>query len=262
MEKTHKEQVRELLNSIETGETAPVAYINAENYTQHNPIAADGLEGFGEVLAGLKDYPEDARVNVVRIFEDGDYVFSHTEYNFFGEKIGFDIFRFEDDKIVEHWDNMQQKPVENNPSGHSMTDGPTTAFNSERTEENKVVAEEFVRDILMGENLSLIEEYFDRGNLIQHNPLVGDGLEAMQRAFVEMQDAEMTMEYHRICKVLGEGNFVLSVSEGLYGEGGGVPTVFYDLFRVENYKIAEHWDVIEAVPSKEDSKNSNGKAHF
>ena len=51
-----------------------------------------------------------ARVNTVRVFEDGDFVFAHTEYDFFGPKIGFDIFRFEDGKIVEHWDNLQEKP--------------------------------------------------------------------------------------------------------------------------------------------------------
>lgn len=262
MEKTRKEQVRELLKSIETGAQEPFAYINAEKYTQHNPIAADGVEGFGEVLEGLKDYPEEATVNVVRVFEDEDYVFAHTEYNFFGEKIGFDIFRFEDDKIVEHWDNMQQRPVENNLSDRTMTDGVTTAFNVERTDENKVVAEEFVRNILMGENIDEVEKYFDKGSLIQHNPMVGDGLEAMQRAFVQMEEMGVTMEYLRICKVLGEGNFVLVVSEGLYGDNGGELTVFYDLFRIENYKIAEHWDVIEAVPAKEDSKNNNGKASF
>ena len=37
--------------------------------------------------------------------------FLHTDYNFFGPKIGFDIFRFEDGKIVEHWDNLQETPA-------------------------------------------------------------------------------------------------------------------------------------------------------
>ena len=49
-----------------------------------------------------------AKVNTVRVFQDGDFVFTHTDYNVFGPKIGFDIFRFEDGKIVEHWDNLQE----------------------------------------------------------------------------------------------------------------------------------------------------------
>jgi len=87
---THKEKVVALLNSLENGDHAPVAYINPNKYIQHNLMVGDGLAAFGELLqhkpaSGFK-------VKVVRVFEDGDYVFSHTEYDFFGPKIGFDIF--------------------------------------------------------------------------------------------------------------------------------------------------------------------------
>lgn len=52
------------------------------------------------------------------------------------------------------------------------------------------------------------------------------------------------MRYHKIHKVLGSGDFVLVVSEGVFGKEDShtkAPKVaFYDLFRVENGKIAEH----------------------
>jgi len=64
------------------------------------------------------------------------------------------------------------------------------------------------------------------------------------------------MRYTRVHRVLGEGNFVLAMSEGTFG---GNPTSFYDLFRVENGKIAEHWDTIETIPPKSEWKNANGK---
>jgi predicted SnoaL-like aldol condensation-catalyzing enzyme len=47
-------------------------------------------------------------VNTVRVLQDGDFVATHTEYNFFGPKAGFDIFRFENGLIVEHWNNLQE----------------------------------------------------------------------------------------------------------------------------------------------------------
>jgi predicted SnoaL-like aldol condensation-catalyzing enzyme len=56
--------------------------------------------------------------------------------------------------------------------------------------------------------------------------------------------------------VLGEGNFVLTVSEGNFA---GKPSSFYDLFRVEAGKIAEHWDTIETIPPKSEWQNVNGK---
>lgn len=65
----------------------------------------DGLAGFGAALATLPK--GSARVHTVRAFQDGNFVFTHTDYNFFGPKIGFDIFRFEDGKIVEHWDVIE-----------------------------------------------------------------------------------------------------------------------------------------------------------
>ena len=71
-----------------------------------------------------------------------------------------------------------------------------------------------------------------------------------------MAKAGITMKYDKIHKVLGEGNFVLVMSEGKFG---GKHIAFYDLFRVENGKIAEHWDTIEPIPEKKDHKNPNGK---
>jgi len=37
--------------------------------------------------------------------------------DFFGPRIGFDIFRFEDGLIVEHWDILQEIVTEPSPSG-------------------------------------------------------------------------------------------------------------------------------------------------
>lgn len=66
----------------------------------------------------------------------------------------------------------------------------------------------------------------------------------------------ITMKYDKIHQVLGESNFVLAISEGHLG---GRHSAFYGLFRVENGKIAEHWDTIEAIPVRADWKNDNCK---
>ena len=82
-----QQRVVNLLKAIETGASEPVAAINAERYTQHNLGVADGLAGFGALLAQLPK--GSARVNTRRVFQDGPVVFAHTEYDFFGPKIGF-----------------------------------------------------------------------------------------------------------------------------------------------------------------------------
>ena len=201
--------------SIETGATEPIAYINANHYTQHNLGVADGLAGFGAALAALKDFPEAAKVNTVRVFQDGNFVVAHTDYNFFGPKIGFDIFRFEDGKIVE--------------------------------------------DVLMGQHPEKIASYYDGNNYIQHNPGIADGLDGLGAALSAMAHQGIEMKYDTLHKVLGKGNFVLTVSEGILG---GVHTSFYDLFRIENGKIAEHWDTIESILPEDKRLNANGKFGF
>jgi predicted SnoaL-like aldol condensation-catalyzing enzyme len=57
-------------------------------------------------------------------------------------------------------------------------------------------------------------------------------------------------------RLLAEGSFVLSVSEG---DLNGNNTAFYDLFRIDKKKIVEHWDTTEKVPDKSEWKNDNGK---
>jgi len=252
-----KQKVVDLLKAIETGAREPVGYINPNHYTQHNLGVADGLAGFGAVLAQL---PKDsAKVNTVRVFEDGNFVFAHTDYNFFGPKIGFDIFRFEDGKIVEHWDNLQDKPQAPNPSGHTMIDGPTTATDLDKTVASKAIVQAFVEDILVKGHMEKLAVYIDGDAYIQHNPNIGDGLSGLGTALKAMAAAGVTMKYDRVHKVLGEGDFVLTVSEGQFG---GKPTAFYDLFRVASGKIVEHWDTIETIAAESDWKNTNGKFNF
>src|SRR5271166_6936559 len=146
MPPSRKQQVVDLLKSLETKNPVPFAYVNPNKYIQHNLQVGPGPEG---VAALIQIMPPDASVNTIRVFEDGDYVFAHTEYNFFGPKVGFDIFRFEDGLIVEHWDNLQETATEPSPSGHTMIDGPTEAIDLEKTERNKTLVRSFVEDVLV-----------------------------------------------------------------------------------------------------------------
>ncbi len=251
---SNKSKVTALLKSIETGDAAPVANVNPNKYIQHNLAVGEGLDGFGAVLQALPK--GSAKVNTVRAFADGDFVFTHTEYNFFGPKIGFDIFRFEDGKIVEHWDNLQETPKQANPSGHTMIDGATAVTDLDKTAANKTLVRNFVEDILVNGKLDKLASYYDGDNYVQHNPQIADGLSGLGAALQAMAKQGITMKYDRVHKVLGEGNFVLVVSEGNFA---GQHSSFYDLFRVQNGKIAEHWDTIETIPAKAQWKNGNGK---
>ncbi len=249
-----KQQVQNLLKSIETGDSAAVAIVNPAKYIQHNPETHEGGEGLAALFKRLSRMSP--RVNIVRVFEDGEYVFAHTEYDFSTSKIGFEIFRFEDGLVVEHWDNLQERPGAPNPSGHTMVDGPTEPSELDKTQDNKALVRAFVDDILINGRMDKLAAYFDGDTYTQHNPQIADGLSGLGAALEEFAKQGIVMKYDRIHRVLGEGDFVLVSSEGSFA---GEHSSFYDLFRVADGKIAEHWDTIDAIPARDQWKNENGK---
>lgn len=257
MELSKKDKAIAVLESLETGAHEPIGYINADKYIQHNLAVADGLEGFGAIM---KNAPEGGfKVKVIRAFEDQDYVFTHTIYDFFGPKIGIDVFRFEDGKIVEHWDNLiEVQPA--NPSGHTQTDGAIELTNLDSTTANKKVVNDFIEEVLLNHQMDKVTSYINPEKYIQHNPAVADGLEGFGEAMKYFAENGLVMEYTKLHKVLGQGNFVLAISEGKFGKGDH--TAFYDLFRLENGRIVEHWDVIETILPEAQRKNTNGKFNF
>lgn len=249
-----KDQICALLKGIETGDAASVAVVNEDKYIQHNPQTHEGSEGLAALFKRLsKSSP---RVNIVRVFSDGAYVFAHTEYDFDSSNVGFEVFRFEDDLAVEHWDNIQQRQGPN-PSGHSMVDGPTEAIDLDKTEYNREIVRSFVEEILLNGKFDTLDAYIDDKRFTEHNPRIGDGLSALRSALSDPASNEgITIKYSRKHRLLAEGDFVLSVSEGSVN---GVHSSFYDLYRVARGRIVEHWDTTEAIPPRSEWKNENGK---
>ncbi|MCF8715975.1 ester cyclase [Joostella atrarenae] len=88
-------------------------YVGAE-YIQHNPAVANGEKGFIEYFERMqKEYP-DKSITFVRVIAEGDLVALHTHQVWPGndQYVTMDFFRFDEhDKIVEHWDAIQQIPL-------------------------------------------------------------------------------------------------------------------------------------------------------
>lgn len=253
MTSKRKDRIRALLKGIETGDASAVAVVNPNKYIQHNPQTHGGGEGLAALFERLSR--RSPRVNIVRAFEDGDYVFAHTEYDFASSKIGFEVFRFEDDLAVEHWDNIQARQGPS-PSGHTMVDGPTDAVDLTLTEPNRELVRSFIDDVLINRRLEKLERYIDGERYIEHSPRIPDGLPALRSALEATSNKGTRIDYDRMHRVLAEGNFVLAVSEGSYY---GAHSAFYDLFRVDSDRIAEHWSTIEAIAPRSQWKNDNGK---
>ncbi len=251
---SNQDKALALLDSFNTGDKTAIGYVNPKNYIQHNLAVGDGLEGFGAVMANAP--AGGFKANVVRAFSDGDYVVTHTEYDFFGPKAGFDIFRFENGQIVEHWDNLTAITPPN-PSGRTQFDGETEVRDLDKTEVNKAIVRQFAEEVLVNGNMDNLTSLVNPAKYLQHNSQVADGLDGLGNALKYFAENDLVMEYDKVHKILGQGNFVLTVSEGKFGKGDHV--AYYDLFRVEDGQIVEHWDIIETIPPRSEWKNDNGK---
>lgn len=254
---TNKDKALALINTFATGDTDTAAKLLAEGYIQHNLAYGTGRDAFVGSVAYLASAPVKTTVKNIRAFEDGDKVFLQTVYNFAGagEQVAFDIFRFDENgKIAEHWDNLASLAAPN-PSGHTQIDG-TMEKQLIGTEETRKVAAGFVGDVLRGEHPEKLTSYFDGDTYIQHNTGIADGLSGLGAALEALGKQGIQMIYDKTYMVLADGNYALAVSEGSFG---GAHTCYYDLFRVESGKIAEHWDVMETIADQSTWQNQNGK---
>ncbi len=255
---TQIEKAKELINTFVTGDAAKAASLLAKGYIQHNLSYATGRDAFVDSVNYLAAAPVQTKVNNIRAYEDGDKVFLQTVYNFAGagEQVAFDIFRFDSEgKIAEHWDNLADR-AEPNPSGRTQTDHVTAVRDLDKTEENRQLVKDFLYDVMQGNHPGKTPDYFDGDTYIQHNTGIADGLSGLGAALEALASQNIQMIYNTVHQVLAQGNYVLAVSEGTFG---GAPTCYYDLWRVENGKIAEHWDVMETIADRENWQNTNGK---
>lgn len=255
---TNKEKALALINTFASGDSEKAKALLAPGYIQHNLAYGTGADAFVGSVAYLASAPVKTTVNNIRAFEDGDKVFLQTVYNFAGagEQVAFDIFRFDaDGKIAEHWDNLAAK-AEPNPSGHTQVDGYNSLEDLDKTEENRELIKNFLYDVMQGKAPEKTPSYFDGDTYIQHNTGIADGLSGLGAALEALGKQGIQMIYDTVHQVLAEGNYVLAVSEGSFG---GAPTSYYDLWRIKDGKIAEHWDVMETIAEKDTWQNQNGK---
>jgi predicted SnoaL-like aldol condensation-catalyzing enzyme len=209
MAKSSIERVLTVFEGIAAGDAGlAIKSIDPKRYVEHNPLAADGVLGLREYIS---QFPRDNHhLALVRAFQDGPYVFTHAEGEILGRGVFFDLFRFEDGLIVEHW--MFSAPgAPPNKSGHTQTDGPTQAKLWEDTEKNKAFVREYYETIHVCGDHSKIPQYFHGDHCIRHEPGVRDGVSAFKH---DLEELTKHRSIDKIKFVFGQGDFVFIAAEG------------------------------------------------
>jgi predicted SnoaL-like aldol condensation-catalyzing enzyme len=227
----------------------------SQSFVQHDPNIADGISGLKAFVAQIASSSKN-NVAIYRTLMDGDIVMLHSKYEswpgFAGPVIAFDLFRFADEKIVEHWGG-QELEAPPNPSNHTQVDGPTAVVDRDRTEQNRTLVRAFKQVVTVELRFDRVDEFIEGDNYTQHASKVGDGTARMKaRVSGVAKPGSTPVLLPR--RYVAEGNFVLAIVEARTEP----PTANYDLFRVENGRVAEHWDVLSVIPPPDRRKNANG----
>jgi predicted SnoaL-like aldol condensation-catalyzing enzyme len=250
-EQKKTDAVVRLLESLGGRDPHALDVVDQHRYVQHDLRVEDGLVGLKKQLASP---PPGSRVKVVRVLADGDFVITHSEFDVSRPFVAFDVFRFDGNRIVEHWDNVEAKCESPNASGRTQLDGPTEVTDRDKTESNRALVKEYFEVVVIGGHRDRAMQY--RSTFNQHNCFGEDNKSGFQTTSGPFAKPGFVYRVDTLHTVLGQGNFVLAVSEGLFDNQ---PSMFYDFYRIENNMIVEHWDVIEQIPPKQEWRNNNGK---
>jgi len=238
------------LEGIRDGKMEVVDKYTGDRYIQHSTGVADGPQGFKDFFKGFLERTTDRDIRVIRAIEDGSYVFVHVYQNIdngSAKWITTDLFDTDnDDKLVEHWDVIAAYSEET-ASGHDMVLGDFEITDMDKIEQNKALVRMLLVDVFQNGNHENVGQYI-ADEYIQHNANVPDGLDAVKQ-FLATQD----FNYDYVFKVIGQGNYVVSYSKGVYNNQ---ELAMFDIFRCENGKIVEHWDNMEPIPPRGEWTNS------
>ena len=153
------------------------------------------------------------------------------------------------DKLVEHWDIIAPYvEVEKSVSGNDVVLGDFELKDLDKTEENKALVRSFIVDVFQNANHTNLEKYVSTEKYLQHNPNVPNGIEAVKQ-FLATQD----FNYDFVFKVIGQGDHVVSYSKATFN---GQELAVFDIFRIENGLVVEHWDNMETISPREEWANS------
>jgi predicted SnoaL-like aldol condensation-catalyzing enzyme len=128
----------------------------------------------------------------------------------------------------------------------------TASSEAARLEANKKLVLEFYDAMIGRKDFEAGRKYMG-ATYKQHAPYARDGHEGL-REFVDWFRNNFPNHRYEIKRVIAEGDYVML---HVHGMGGPNPygEAVVDIFRVENGKVVEHWDVIQPIPEKLENPN-------
>ena len=223
-------------------------YVSSARYVEHDPALADGIEGIRQSM--FLGPGEERHLKVIRTLRDGPFVLVQSQGALLGREVRFDVFRFEDGGIVEHW-GFSTDGGPPNHSGHTQADGPTEPTHHEDTAKNTAFVRRYYESVHIAGAHDAVRAMV-AADCIRHEPGVTDGVDAFI-ADLAVLTRDRTID--EIVLLIGQGDLVFIAARGT---AHGEPCAYLDLYRVQDETIAERWGFPEEVPPRAASQNANG----
>jgi len=220
-------------------------------YTQHSTGVADGAEGFLAFFEPFIERNPIRDIKIVRIFEDGPWVFCSAYQslnNGAAEWVTMDLFYTDPEGLIlEHWDTIAPYQAQT-VSGEDMVAGTSVVDTTADSVANKKIVLEFSKQVLQ-ENCHSKLELFVAPQLIQHSASIAANLSGLSE-WLQSDDAG---SFDTLFQIAGQGNFVMTYSKRHVRSDD---LAVFDVYRVEDNKIVEHWQNSEVISARENWGNS------
>ncbi len=239
-----------------------------ESYIQHNPSAPTGRAAFKEIFSSFvprqDEVPDLIQDPLVTIVAEGDYVvMAFVDARDAEDGSGpytsthFDMFRLENGRIAEHWDSVQLSAGQNPPRPEVGGPVPITGVagldqlalvesDDPTLRTNKRTAYDLWRQIPDAGREELTDLYLDP-IYIQHNPNAATGSEGFRTYMAGRPDTPIETSYrHQLVAMVAEGDLVVQVLADVRPHperpGETYTIAWFDMFRMQDGRVAEHWD--------------------
>lgn len=118
---------------------------------------------------------------------------------------------------------------------------------------NKEVVVNLFNEFFVGKDVTAVDRYMGPV-YIQHNPMAPDGTDAL-KGFFQGFWKNFPNPVYSLKRVIAEVDLVaIHYHFKMNEDDRGFAVV--DIFRLENGKIVEHWDVVQKVPEKSANQNT------
>jgi len=127
------------------------------------------------------------------------------------------------------------------------------AASAKQMEANKKAVQEFYDDAINKKDFDAASKFLGP-RYVQHNPNATDGPEGLKTYIAFLRDK--FPDYHSdVIRVFADGDYVIQHIHNVPTPGARGNAIV-NIYKLENGKIVEHWDVIQAVPEKSANNNT------